>query len=167
MKKLSRFGGQIFACSRYPECKFTAPLEEEQAETEAAEEQAKGEKCDKCGSAMTVKRGRFGVFFGCTKYPDCKGTKPFVKSTGVTCPECGKGELAERKSKQGRTFYGCTKYPDCKFLVGQKPIKEPCKECGKLVTIKGRDHIPTCTECGWTTAPWLLTASSVPTSRAP
>ena len=153
MKKLSRFGGQFYACSRYPECKHTAPLEEEQAETKEAEEQAKGEKCDKCGSAMTVKRGRFGVFFGCTKYPDCKGTKPFVKSTGVTCPECGKGELAERKSKQGRTFYGCTKYPDCKFLVGQKPLKEPCKECGKLVVIKGRDHIPTCTECSWTGEP--------------
>ncbi|MDP4000466.1 MAG: type I DNA topoisomerase [bacterium] len=153
MKKLSRFGGQFYACSRYPECKFTAPLEEEQAETKEAEEQAKGEKCDKCGSPMTVKRGRFGVFFGCTKYPDCKGTKPFVKSTGVQCPECGKGELAERKSKQGRTFYGCTKYPDCKFLVGQKPLKEPCKECGKLVVIKGRDHIPTCTECGWTGEP--------------
>ncbi|HEY8108731.1 MAG TPA: type I DNA topoisomerase [Patescibacteria group bacterium] len=153
MKKLSRFGGQFYACSRYPECKHTAPLEEEQAETKAAEEQAKDEQCDKCGSPMAVKRGRFGVFFGCTKYPDCKGTKPFVKSTGVKCPECGKGELAERKSKQGRTFYGCTKYPDCKFLVGQKPIKEPCKECGKLVVIKGRDQIPTCVECGWTGEP--------------
>ncbi|MDP9211987.1 MAG: type I DNA topoisomerase, partial [bacterium] len=153
MKKLSRFGGQFYACSRYPECKYTAPLEEEREESKEAEEQAKSERCEQCGSPMAVKRGRFGVFFGCTKYPDCKGTKPFVKSTGVTCPECGKGELAERKSKQGRMFYGCAEYPKCKFLTGQRPVKEPCPECGKLVVIKGRDKVPTCTECGHTGEP--------------
>ncbi len=153
MKKLSRFGGQFYACSRYPECKYTAPLEEEQEESKEAEAQAKGAKCDECDAPMTAKRGRFGMFLACTRYPDCKGTKPFVKSTGVTCPDCGKGELAERKSKQGRTFYGCTKYPDCKFLTGQRPIKDPCPDCGKLVVIKGRDKVPTCTECGHTGEP--------------
>ncbi|MEX2210072.1 MAG: type I DNA topoisomerase [Patescibacteria group bacterium] len=153
MKKLSRFGGQFYACSRYPECKYTAPLEEEQQESKEAEEQAKGAKCDECGASMTAKRGRFGMFLACTRYPDCKGTKPFVKSTGVTCPECGKGELAERKSKQGRTFYGCTEYPRCKFLTGQRPVKDPCPDCGKLVVIKGKDRVPTCTECGHTGEP--------------
>ncbi len=153
MKKLSRFGGQFYACSRYPECKYTAPLEEERQESKDAEEQAKGEKCPECDAPMTAKRGRFGMFLACTRYPDCKGTKPFVKSTGVKCPDCGKGELAEKKSKQGRTFYGCTAYPGCKFLTGQRPVKEPCPECGKLVVIKGKDRVPTCTECGHTGEP--------------
>ncbi|MSU76275.1 type I DNA topoisomerase [Patescibacteria group bacterium] len=142
--KLGRFG-KFYACSRFPDCDFMGPLEEQAKEEEALKEQTKGEKCPECGAPMVIKRGRFGAFLGCSKYPDCKGTKPIT--TGVKCPECGKGELAEKKSKRGN-FYGCTNYPKCKFTTRQKPTQEPCPKCQSLVTEKGKSKIA-CTQCDW------------------
>ena len=66
--------------------------------------------------------------------------------TGVTCPKCEKGELLEKKNRKGRTFYGCARYPDCDFLVGRKPLKTPCPECGELLTSSGRNRV-SCTKC--------------------
>jgi DNA topoisomerase I len=145
--KLGRFG-KFYGCSRFPDCDYMAPLEGEQEEDEEAKQQAAKEKCPECGSPMVVKRGRFGIFFGCSTYPKCKGTKPFVKSTGVKCPQCGKGELAVKKTKRGRDFFGCTTYPKCDFAVWKEPVKEPCPKCGSLVTKKGKDLIA-CTKCDW------------------
>jgi DNA topoisomerase-1 len=48
------------------------------------------EVCEICGKPMAIKEGRFGRFLACTGYPECKNTKPIVKSTGVKCPKCGK-----------------------------------------------------------------------------
>ncbi|MGC4115798.1 MAG: type I DNA topoisomerase [Myxococcales bacterium] len=77
---------------------------------------------------MIIKNGRFGRFLACKAYPDCKTTKPF--SSGVTCPECKEGQLAERKSKRGKAFWSCTKYPACKFAAWDRPLPEPCPKCG-------------------------------------
>ena len=49
---------------------------------------------------MVVKRGRFGAFLACTKYPECKGTKPLLAKTGIPCPKDG-GEIVERIDPQG------------------------------------------------------------------
>lgn len=94
------------------------------------------EVCDKCGSPMVVKYGRYGKFLACSSYPECKNTKPFIIKTGVKCPQCEDGELIQRKSRKGRTFYGCTSYPDCKFVTWNKPVKEKCPECGGLMVEK-------------------------------
>jgi len=67
----------------------------------------KDEQCPTCGAPMQLKVGRFGKFLACTKYPDCKGTKPFLSRTGIPCPECGKdenGEIVERINKKKRIF---------------------------------------------------------------
>jgi len=112
--------GKFLACSGYPECKSTKPMEgsEEAQETK--------EVCEKCGSPMVVKRGRFGTFLACSAYPECKNTKALVKSTGVQCPEkCG-GELVERRSKRKRIFYSCSNYPKCKFATWDKPMPAAC-----------------------------------------
>jgi DNA topoisomerase-1 len=107
------------------------------------------EQCPLCGSPMQIKVGRFGKFLACTKYPECKGTKPFLSRTGIPCPECGKeenGELIERISKKKRKFYGCSRYPDCTFATNRRPLPQPCPECGKLLISWGRGTAK-CTSC--------------------
>ncbi|MGE5654836.1 MAG: type I DNA topoisomerase, partial [Bacillota bacterium] len=85
--------------------------------------------CDLCGRMMVIKHGRYGPFLACPGFPDCKNTKPIVKSTGVACPKCG-GQLLERKSKKGRKFYGCENYPNCDFVSWEQPVSRSCSECG-------------------------------------
>ncbi len=111
--------GKFMACSGYPDCKHTKPLEEPE-EVE--------EKCEKCGKQMVVKHGRFGRFLACSGYPDCKNTKPI--SVGVDCPndDCS-GKLVEKRSRRGKTFYGCSKYPNCKFASWNKPVNIQCRSC--------------------------------------
>lgn len=78
------------------------------------------EVCEVCGKPMVIKTGRFGQFMACTGFPDCKNTKPVLKTIGVKCPEDG-GEIVEKKTKKGRTFYGCANYPNCKYASWTKP----------------------------------------------
>ena len=134
--KFGRFG-QFYACSGYPDCKKTEPLEEEKKEMAKLEEESK-EKCEKCGAKMLVKRGRFGTFLACSKYPDCKSTKAIMKSTGVQCPKCNKGEIVEKKSKKGRMFFACDQYPDCKNAMWSKPTGDKCKTCGNLIVFAAK-----------------------------
>ncbi|CCU79276.1 DNA topoisomerase I [Halanaerobium saccharolyticum subsp. saccharolyticum DSM 6643] len=113
------------------------------------------EVCEKCGSPMVVKYGRYGKFLACSSYPECKNTKPYLIKTGVDCPECEDGEVIERTSKKGRTFYGCSNYPDCNFMSWNKPVKKPCPECGSLMVekttkAKGKHYKCTNKECGHT-----------------
>ncbi len=113
------------------------------------------EVCDKCGSPMVVKYGRYGKFLACSSYPECKNTKPYLIKTGVDCPECDEGEVIERTSKKGRTFYGCSNYPDCNFMSWNKPVEKPCPECGSLMVekttkAKGKHYKCTNKECGHT-----------------
>lgn len=117
--------GRFLACSGYPQCKNTKPLEGEQ-QSQSAELIPTGEMCEKCGSPMVIRTGRFGKFIACSKYPECKTTKPIP--TGVKCPEDG-GDLVERKSRRGKSFWSCSNYPDCKFALWYKPAPKPCPKC--------------------------------------
>ncbi|MDQ0482878.1 type I DNA topoisomerase [Guptibacillus hwajinpoensis] len=109
--------------------------EEEMEEVEIKDEPA-GEDCDKCGSPMVIKMGRYGKFMACSNFPDCRNTKPILKEVGVTCPKCKEGNVVERKSKKNRLFYGCDRFPECDFLSWDKPIKRPCPKCGDLLVEK-------------------------------
>ncbi len=130
--------GRFLACTGYPECKNTRPVEteEERALRERVSEEV-DEFCEKCERPMVVKTGRNGRFLACSGYPECKNAKPFL--VGVDCPECG-SDLAERKQKgrNGRIFYGCVNYPDCKFTAN--PLPQPCPDCGKLLVTQGRSR---------------------------
>jgi DNA topoisomerase-1 len=92
--------------------------------------------CEECGRPMQLRRSRFGTFFGCTGYPECKGIRKIgpkaepPKPTGVTCPDCGKGEIEEKRSRRGKIFYSCNRYPDCKFALWNKPVLKACPDCG-------------------------------------
>ncbi len=113
--------GKFMACSGYPDCRHTKPLE--------AQEKIEGEVCENCGKDMVLKIGRFGRFLACSGYPDCKSSRPFP--IGVACPKPGcSGKIIERRSKRGRTFYGCSSYPACDFVSWNKPVKKPCPNCG-------------------------------------
>ena len=94
------------------------------------------EKCPKCGHALAIKHGRNGKFIGCTNFPDCDFTKSIVKTTGVECPKCHKGEIVEKVSKKGKRFYACNNYPDCDYALWDPPTGEKCPECGDLLIHK-------------------------------
>ena len=120
--------GRFYACSGYPECKNTKPIEEPvSTETD--------EKCDICGSPMVVKKGRFGDFLACSKYPTCKNTKAI--STGVSCPEqdCD-GYMVQRQSRRGKIFYSCSNYPSCKFALWDKPVNQNCPKCANPLMVE-------------------------------
>ncbi len=105
-----------------------------------------GLTCEKCGHPMVVKMGRYGEFIACSNFPDCRNTKPYMIQTGAKCPQCG-GDLVERKTRKGRrTFYGCTNYPECGFAVWQRPLPQPCPNCGGLMTETGKNRAK-CTQC--------------------
>jgi len=129
MFKLGKYG-KFLSCSDYPKCDFAKPVEEkitslvdENGDTvEEAPEVKDYGKCEVCKEGdYVLKQGRFGKFLACSRYPDCKSTKPFLVKIGVKCPECKEGDLVVKKGK-GRTFYGCSRYPDCKYSAWKKPV---------------------------------------------
>jgi DNA topoisomerase-1 len=128
--------GEFLACPGYPECRNTMNFRREDGKIVAEKEEdvPVDEKCPTCEAAMVMKRGRFGRFLACTRYPECKGTKPV--SIGVTCPkECG-GYISEKRSRRGKTFYGCSSYPKCDFVSWDRPRNEPCPTCGSAYLLE-------------------------------
>ncbi len=147
--------GQFLACSSYPECKNTRDFAiNHEGELEIQAKEKTGQTCDLCHSSLIVKRGRFGRFLACSRYPECKFTKSFT--LGVPCPQkgCG-GEIVERSSRAGRIFYGCKNYPKCKFASWYPLINKPCPSCGaaflvsKTTKSEGTTHFCLNKECNY------------------
>jgi DNA topoisomerase-1 len=76
---------------------------------------------------MRIRSGRFGKFLACSRYPDCKGTRPL--GLGVPCPDCSVGELVERRTRRGKAFFGCSRYPSCTFGIWDRPVQQACPSC--------------------------------------
>jgi len=114
--------GKFMACSNFPKCRNTKPLNGE-------EPVKSGKVCPKCGGELLVKNGKFGRFLGCGNYPKCKHIEPL--DIGVKCPRdgCG-GKISEKRTKKGKPFYGCTNYPKCDFISWYQPVNEQCPDCG-------------------------------------
>ena len=119
--------GRFLACSLYPEHKETRPLPGEEQPEVAVE--GVGETCPECGKGTLVaRRGRFGPFAGCDRYPDCS----YIRRAGppapplpfeVECPKCGQGQLVARRARRsGTVFYGCSRYPKCDFTTSREPV---------------------------------------------
>ena len=144
--------GRFLACSLYPEHKETRPLPGEEPELPAVE--GVGQPCPKCGEGTLVaKRGRFGVFAGCSRYPDCD----YIHRTGpppppqlpfeVECPRCGQGTLTARRARRtGSVFYGCSRYPDCDFTTSLEPLGALHDADAGAVARKGDGGM--CLRCG-------------------
>ncbi|MEF3304804.1 type I DNA topoisomerase [Paenibacillus sp. GYB003] len=124
--------------------------EEEMKEVEIQDE-VTDIMCEKCGSPMVIKMGRFGKFLACSGFPDCRNAKPIVKEIGVTCPKCKEGHIVERRSKKGRIFYGCDKYPDCDYVSWDKPSGKLCPNCDAMLVEKNTKagQFLQCPDCGY------------------
>jgi DNA topoisomerase-1 len=156
-KMVIRWGrhGRFLACSGFPKCKNTKPVAENGNDkvnnTEQSLQQT-DEKCEKCGSPMVIKSGRFGKFLACSKYPDCKSTKSL--SIGIKCPRDG-GDIVEKRSKKGKSFYSCSNYPQCKYATWYRPVPKKCTNCNADFLLEKRDkagntiHFCHKKECGY------------------
>ncbi|MBC7173886.1 MAG: topoisomerase DNA-binding C4 zinc finger domain-containing protein, partial [Polyangiaceae bacterium] len=124
--------GVFIGCSKYPECKYTRNIVPEGEVEEDRTPELTDYDCQLCGAKMMKRFGRNGWFLGCSTFPKCKGTRPVP--LGFHCPKCKTGDIVEIKARgRGRTFYGCTNYNSdqkCDFRIWQKPIGEPCPQCG-------------------------------------
>jgi DNA topoisomerase-1 len=141
--KLGRYG-KFYACTGFPECRYTRPFEmSEQAEDHLTEDR----KCPKDGGQLVIKTGRFGSFIGCSNYPNCKYMESIKKEIGIPCPKDG-GAIIERRTRRGKVFWGCANYPKCDFASWDKPIAEPCPKCKGLLVEK--KNMIACTNCDYT-----------------
>ncbi len=133
--------GSFIACSGYPECTNTRELKVDLPDLDAADLSAdQGEEyCENCGRPMVLKRGRFGPFYACSGYPECKTTRRLTQEErkpdvplDEPCPQCGK-QLVIRHGRYGE-FVACSNYPTCKY-VKQKATGVTCPQCrqGELI----------------------------------
>jgi DNA topoisomerase-1 len=153
--KKSKLGEEFFSCSTYPVCNSTQDLKRNKAgKAEIKERKIKyrDKPCPECGSKMILKKGGSSNFWGCESYPKCTRTAS-ESSSGITCPDCKKGELTEIKTKAGSTFYGCTNWKNgCKNSTSTKPVENPCLHCKypiRVIASGGKDL--TCPKCRTTT----------------
>ncbi len=131
--------GRFLACSAYPECKNTREIPKVCSLNDEADAEADEITCEKCGSPMVLKRGRFGEFMACSGYPDCRNTKRIVKSADAVkvkhdvpldekCPVCGKN-LAIKHGRFGE-YTACSDYPNCKYIKLKTTGVQCPRNCG-------------------------------------
>ncbi len=131
--------GHFLACSGYPDCRNTKEYTRnaDGSLTVVSTTRPSDQICPTCGSPMVIKRGRFGEFLACSRYPECKTTSPI--SLGVDCPKegCG-GYLTEKRSKRGKVFFGCSNYSktQCDFVSWDRPLPQPCPKCGAKFVVQ-------------------------------
>lgn len=90
--------------------------------------------CQKCGRPMVKKLGRYGYFYACSGFPECKNAIPIPLAK---CPKCKTGDIVERRAKgRGKKFFGCTNYPECDFITYSKPLGMNCPKCGWFLVEK-------------------------------
>jgi DNA topoisomerase I len=156
--------GSFIACTGYPDCTNTRELTVDLPDIDKADlgEQDEQEYCENCGRPMVLKKGRFGTFFACSGYPECKTTKQIGGEQRKDipleekCPNCG-NNLLQKFGRYGE-FVACSNYPTCKF-VKQKTIGVPCPNCteGEIVerrskrgrTFYGCNRYPECDFVAW------------------
>lgn len=120
---------------------FAANLKEKYEDVPKENLDIKTDKvCPKCGKPMVEKMGRFGRFYACTGFPECKHTESIQKDVGghvikidIVCPKCKTGQIVAKKTRKGKIFYGCDNYPTCDFAAWDKPINEFCPTCNSIL----------------------------------
>lgn len=136
--------GPFLGCKLYPECEYIEALHNNDGHIIKSLEVP----CPECQSQarngeLVLRQGRYGMFIGCSLYPECTHIeskdepKQVEESEQLACPECQKGELVARNSRFGKRFYACNAYPKCKFSLNLEPQAGVCQSCGfKLLALK-------------------------------
>lgn len=84
--------------------------------------------CPECGKPIVIKLGRFGKFYACTGFPECKHTEKILEKIDMKCPECSEGEVIVKHTRGKKIFYGCSRYPECKYASWTNPKLSPEKD---------------------------------------
>jgi len=153
--------GYFLACSGFPDCRNTKEYTRNPDGTLTVQPATRpsDQICPTCGSPMVIRRGRFGEFLACSRYPDCKTTSAI--SLGVACPRpgCG-GYLSEKRSRRGKIFFGCSNYAKtkCDFVSWDRPLPKPCPQCGAAFVVQKVSRAGVrlrclADGCGWTAEP--------------
>ena len=98
-------------------------------------------ECPKCGAPLLIRLGKYGKFYACSKFPECRYTAPLEENViDVKCPKCKHGKIVAKRTRKGKIFYGCNKFPKCTFALWEKPTGEKCPKCDSLLieTRKGQ-----------------------------
>jgi DNA topoisomerase-1 len=143
--------GPFLGCSKYPDCKYTRPLDSDEGATQAAQAAEEAGPCPLCGAPLVSRMSQRGPFLGCSKYPDCKFTRPLEgpalpapKATEHKCQKCG-GTMLLRYNRRGEPFLGCDQYPKCRSTLPcdaegnpqrPEPTGEVCEKCGAPMVVK-------------------------------
>ncbi len=110
-----------------------------------------GRDCPECGKPLIVRWGRYGKFIGCSGFPQCRYTEPWLEKIGVKCPKCGEGDIvikhSKKRGKAGRIFYGCSRWPECDFVSWKRPLATRCPKCGGTLVLQRKDTAQ-CLACG-------------------
>ena len=104
-----------------------------------------GRECPLCANPLIIRWGRYGKFIGCSTFPECRHTEPWLEYIDVSCPLDG-GDIVQRKTRKGRTFYGCANYPECEWTSWKRPLPQPCPVCSSLLVVQNK-HNARCTNC--------------------
>lgn len=132
--------GHFLACSGYPKCSYSRDYQRDEKGAILPVSQPSIEAtdriCDKCQKPMVLRHGKYGDFFACSGYPECRNTLSSnmngrTNTTGIKCPQSNcSGEIFEKKSKRGKIFFGCSRYPECTYATWDKPLAKECPSCG-------------------------------------
>jgi len=130
---------------------FYGPFERTLQQADAAIEKVEavepvGRNCPECGAPLIIRWGRYGKFIGCSAFPACRYTEPWLEKIGVTCPQCHVGDVVLKHTKKGRIFYGCSTWPKCDFMSWKRPLAQPCPVCGGLL-LEVRKDAAQCQQC--------------------
>ncbi len=80
-------------------------------------------RCPLCKGEMEAKpssRNTKGYYWGCRKYPECRGTVDPDDLEAPDCPNCGikmRRRKALKGANAGNTFWGCRRYPECRGKI--------------------------------------------------
>jgi len=166
--KFGRFG-QFLACETYPECQNTREVTSKKDADGNADGTGEAEAippCELCGKEMALKKGRFGSFYGCTGYPECKNIRKIAKGDekptpppvqlDELCPKDG-ANLVRRHGRFGE-FTACSNYPKCDYVKRDVVAGIQCPKDGGEIAVKkskrgkifyGCVNYPKCDEVYW------------------
>ncbi len=144
--------GKFLACPNFPKCRNTKALDEGGNVVESTPDlpELAGFKCEECGAEMVVRRGKYGAFYACSNYPECKFTKQKVVDIGVSCPICS-SRIVGKRGRSKSLFYSCERYPECDFSTWDLPLAENCPDCGSMLFYKRTKKCVICKDpaCGY------------------